>query len=158
MSVPERTFVLVSLLWISAFSIPSSYAFTPESNHWDEVTGEAKEKLLSTVWDCQMDGPRALQRITVDLSRGEFYAGQPNGNRGFRAKLTNIKVYRTEGRSFVILGNCEQPTLDAQFRWQVDQTLTRIEGTMWFTERQSDFKRKLRGAHGRVIGKRIKPK
>jgi hypothetical protein len=159
MSVTQRTSVLVSLLCLSGYAIPSSYAFSPESNGWKLVTGEEKKKLLETVWDCEMDGQRALQPITIKLrgDSGEFDAWQPNGSLGYTAKLLNIKAYRTPGGSFVILGEMQQPTLEGQFRWQVDQSITRIEGTMWFTEPQSNFLRKVPGAHGRVIGK-AKPK
>jgi hypothetical protein len=143
------------MLCLSGYAIPGSWAFSPESSHWEPVTREEKKKLLQTVWVCDMDGQRALQKITVKFSgdRGEFDAWQPNGKLGYTAKLLNIKAYRTPGGSFVILGDFQQPTLEGQFRWQVDQSLSRIEGTMWFTEPQSNFVRKLPGTHGRVIGK-----
>jgi hypothetical protein len=159
MSVTLRMFVPVSLLWLSANAVPSDCAFSPKSNGWKLVTGDEKKKLLESTWDCYMDGPRALQPITIRFSgdSGKFDAWQPNGKLGYTAKLLNIKAYRTLGGSFVILGNCQQPTLYGQFRWHVDQCLSRIEGTMWFTEPGSNFVRKLPGAHGRVIGK-VKPK
>lgn len=159
MAIAQRTVVLVSVLCLFGNAIPSSCAFSPKLNHWKPVTAEQKKRLLATEWVCDMDGQRALQRITVKLSgdRGEFIAWQPNGKPGYTAQLLNIKAYRTPGGSFVILGDMQQPTLEGQFRWQVDQNLSRIEGTMWFTEPQSNFVRKLPGAHGRVVGK-VKPK
>src|ERR1700722_11191959 len=166
---PHRTVVLVPLICLFANEISGSRAIAHQAHQCDPPA-----ELLGSVWECDMDGPGAIQPITVTFhgDKGEFTAwAQPSGRSSFKAELLNIK-YCKRGGSFEIAGDFRSVGgRGGQFRWLVSRDFTWMEGTTWYTETQSNCAtlplagagiaglaksapHATPGTHGRLVGKR----